>query len=60
LALSKNPNAVVALETLKAQIEVANAIGQSNNTLIIPEETAGLFGAINSIKKVLEIDVKKS
>lgn len=59
LALSKNPNSVVALEALKAQIEVANAIGQSNNTLIIPEETAGLFGAINSIKKVLELDVKK-
>ena len=58
-ALSKNPNAVVALEALKAQIEVANAIGKSDNTLIIPEETAGLFGAINSVKKVLNFDLEK-
>ena len=60
LALSKNPNAVVALEALKAQIEVATAIGKSNNTLIIPEETAGLFGAINSIKQVLNFDLDNS
>tara|TARA_B110000879_G_C11142254_1_gene500865 strand:+ start:635 stop:1663 length:1029 start_codon:yes stop_codon:yes gene_type:complete len=59
LALSKNPNAVVALEALKAQIEVARAIGQSNNTLIIPEQTAGLFGAINSITKALSVDVEQ-
>ena len=57
LALSKNPNAVVALEALKAQVDVAIAIGKSNNTLIIPEETAGLFGAINSIKQVLNFDL---
>lgn len=60
LALSKNPNAVVALEALKAQVEVASAIGKSNNTLIIPEETAGLFGAINSIKQVLNLDLDAS
>ena len=57
LALSKNPNAVVALEALKAQVDVAIALGKSNNTLIIPEETAGLFGAINSIKQVLNFDL---
>ena len=57
LALSKNPNAVVALEALKAQVGVAIALGKSNNTLIIPEETAGLFGAINSIKQVLNFDL---
>ena len=28
--------------------------------LIIPEETAGLFGAINSIKKALNIDVEQN
>mgnify|MGYP000906973427 CR=1 FL=1 len=60
LALSKNPNAVVALEALKAQVEVAAAIGKSSNTLIIPEETAGLFGAINSIKQVLNLDLESS
>jgi regulator of protease activity HflC (stomatin/prohibitin superfamily) len=58
-ALEKNPNAVVALEALKAQIDVAEAIGKSENTLIIPEETAGLFGAIKSITKVLDIKVNK-
>ena len=54
LALAKNPNAIVALEALKAQIDVATAIGRSKNTLIIPEETAGLVGAIKSIQKILE------
>ena len=58
-ALEKNPNSVVALEALKAQIEVAQAIGKSDNTLIIPEETAGLFGAIKSINKVLDLQVDK-
>tara|TARA_B110000879_G_scaffold174110_1_gene226634 strand:+ start:724 stop:831 length:108 start_codon:yes stop_codon:yes gene_type:complete len=32
----------------------------SNTTLIIPEETAGLFGATNSIKKALNIDVEQN
>jgi regulator of protease activity HflC (stomatin/prohibitin superfamily) len=59
-ALAKNPEAIVALEALKAQIEVATAIGQSNNTLIIPEETAGLFGALKSVNKVLNLDLKGS
>ena len=59
-ALEKNPNAVVALEALKAQIDVAEAIGKSHNTLIIPEETAGLFGAIKSITKVLDLKVDKT
>jgi regulator of protease activity HflC (stomatin/prohibitin superfamily) len=59
-ALAKNPEAIVALEALKAQIEVASAIGQSNNTLIIPEETAGLFGALKAVNKVLNLDLKGS
>ena len=57
LALEKNPNAIVALEALKAQIDVATAIGRSKNTLIIPEETAGLVGAIKSIQKILETNL---
>lgn len=56
LALEMNPTAIVALETLKAQVEVASAIGKSNNTLIIPEETAGLVGAIKSLQKILVTD----
>ena len=57
LALEKQPGAIVALEALKAQIEVASAIGKSDNTLIIPEETAGLFGAIKSGQKILEANL---
>jgi len=54
-AFAANPTAIVALEALKAQIEVAKAIGESDNTLIIPEETAGLFGAIESIRKITNL-----
>ena len=57
LALEKNPNAIVALEALKAQENVATAIGRSKNTIIIPEETAGLFGAIKSVQKILETNL---
>ena len=49
-----NPEAIVALETLKAQAQVAASIGNSSNALIVPSETAGLFGAIGSVAKVLE------
>jgi len=42
------------LETLKAQAQVAASIGNSSNALIVPSETAGLFGAIGSVAKVLE------
>ena len=54
-ALEKNPTAIVSLEALKAQIDVAAAIGKSDNTLIIPETTAGLFGAIKSIEKIMQV-----
>ena len=59
-AFASNPTAVVALEALKAQIEVAKAIGESSNALIIPEETAGLFGAIESIKKITSLKLDDS
>ena len=58
-ALEKNPQSIVALEALKAQKEVAQAIGKSQNTLIIPEETAGLVGAIKSIEKILAFKIDK-
>lgn len=54
-SLEKNPTAIVSLEALKAQVDVAAAIGKSDNTLIIPETTAGLFGAIKSIEKIMQI-----
>jgi len=50
-ALEKSPNAIVALETLRAQERVAASLGQSNNTLIVPSETAGLLGAAASLAK---------
>jgi len=44
-ALASNPEAVVALEALKAQRSVAESLGNSQNALIVPNEVAGLFGA---------------
>lgn len=59
-ALEKNPQSIVALEALKAQKDVALAIGKSQNTLIIPDETAGLVGAIKSIEKILALKVDET
>jgi len=53
-ALRENPEAIVALEGLKAQAKIAESIGQSQNALIVPSETAGLFGAIASLAKGYE------
>ena len=50
-ALRERPEAVIALETLEAQKSVASSLGQSDNALILPAETAGLFGAIGAITK---------
>ena len=51
LALKANPEAIVALEGLKAQAKIADSLGNSQNALIVPSETAGLFGAIASLAK---------
>lgn len=59
-ALEKNPDAVVAIKALEAQEKIAKSIGKSDNALIIPQETAGLFGAIKSVGKLLNTDFKKS
>ena len=53
-ALKENPDAIVALETLNAQAKIASSIGQSQNALIVPSETAGLFGAAASLVKGYE------
>ena len=42
------------MEGLKAQAKIAESIGQSQNALIVPSETAGLFGAIASLAKGYE------
>ena len=54
-ALTSQPEAIIALEALKTQANVAESLGKSNNTLIIPSETAGLFGAVNAAIKGLNI-----
>ena len=54
-ALQKNPEGIVALKALEAQMTVAEHIGRSDNTIIVPSETAGLFGAIGSVKHVLSM-----
>jgi regulator of protease activity HflC (stomatin/prohibitin superfamily) len=59
-ALEKDPNAIVALETLRAQERVAESLGKSNNALIVPSETAGLFGAAASIAKGYQQLVKNN
>ena len=53
-SLKENPEAIVALEGLKAQAKIAESIGQSQNALIVPSETAGLFGAVASLAKGYE------
>lgn len=58
-AIAQDPNTIVALQTLQAQERVAESLGRSNNTLIVPTETAGLFGAAASIIKGYEQMVKK-
>ena len=44
-AISNNADAIIALESVKAQILIAESIGKSNSSLIVPMETVGLFGA---------------
>lgn len=53
-AMSDNSDGLVALKALEAQEQVAKALGQSSNALIIPSETAGLFGAVASIRKAVD------
>ena len=52
-ALREAPDAMVALEALKAQESVAAGLGASNGLLIIPNETAGLVGALGAISKAV-------
>lgn len=54
-ALAESPEAVVALEALKSQISVAESIGNSENTLILPAEAAGIFGAVGALTNGLDI-----
>lgn len=44
-AITNNADAIIALESVKAQIAIAESLGKSNSSLIIPTEAVGLFGA---------------
>ena len=50
-ALSDHGESVIRLRALEAQEKVAESLGKSENTLIIPSETAGLFGAVTAAVK---------
>lgn len=50
-ALRANPEAAVALEALKAQRDVAASLGKGSNTMILPTEATGLFGALGALKQ---------
>lgn len=58
-AISKNSDAVIALEQVKAQVKVAESLGNSSNALIIPAESAGLFGAVSAAIKGIEQITRK-
>jgi len=51
----KGTEGVVALETLKTQERVASSLANSQNaTFFLPNELAGLSGAIGSLKEILK------
>ena len=49
--ISNNADAIIALESVKAQILIAESLGRSNSSLIVPMETVGLFGAVAAALK---------
>lgn len=53
-ALRERPEAVVMLKSLEAQQRIAEALGNSSNTLILPTEMAGLIGASGAIKVAID------
>ena len=50
-SLKAAPEAMITLEALKAQTHVAEGLGKSNGLLLVPNETAGLVGALGSAMK---------
>ena len=60
LSVAKGTEGVVALETLKTQEIVAEKLASSDNsTFFLPNELAGLSGAIGSLKEILNATGKK-
>jgi hypothetical protein len=54
--MENNSQSIIAIESVRAQIEISKHLSNSNNTMIIPTEVAGLIGAasaaISSIKSL--------
>jgi len=60
LSSSKGTEGVVALETLKTQETVAKELASSKNaTFFLPNELAGLSGAVGSLKEIFNATGKK-
>jgi regulator of protease activity HflC (stomatin/prohibitin superfamily) len=52
-ALRNNPEVMVAIKALEAQKSVAESLGRSTSSLIVPGEVAGLLGALGAVKNAL-------
>jgi regulator of protease activity HflC (stomatin/prohibitin superfamily) len=60
-ALKAAPESLIAIEALKAQASVAESLGKSQNTMILPNEVAGLFGAIGTLTRgMAELRLKQA
>lgn len=58
LSKKEGTRGVIALETLKAQTEIANRLATGESTKIfLPTEVAGLFGALGGVKEILRSNV---
>lgn len=54
-ALRESPEAMIAIRALEAQKSVAESLGKSNSSLIVPAELAGLLGALGAVKAAAEL-----
>lgn len=52
-AMRQNPEVMIAIKALEAQKSVAESLGKSSNSMIIPTEVAGLLGALGAVKGML-------
>ena len=48
-ALKETPEAMVLLESIKRQPEVARGLGESDGLLVVPNEAAGLIGSVATL-----------
>jgi hypothetical protein len=53
-ALKQSPEALLKLEAIKQQPEIAKGLANSNGLLVVPSDVAGLIGATATVLKSLE------